>query len=92
MSDGTTVDPAIRWACDGLHAIGVATVEVRQVGAGVRAARREVEAVPLPLAAMCDWGDCVAQADYIRWSGTLGWLPVCGEHRAGVERRNQASS
>ena len=77
----TTVDPTIAAACERLRADHVATVEIRQVGAGVSAARREVEALKLPLALTCDWGDCDEQADYIRWSGTEGWLPVCEEHR-----------
>jgi hypothetical protein len=84
----TTVDPAIAAACDELHAAHVGTVEIRQVGAGVAAARREVEAIKLPLALTCDWGDCDEQSDYIRWSGTLGWLPVCEAHRASPKEKS----
>jgi len=73
-------------ACETLRAANVATIEIRQVGAGVAAARNEVEAVKLPLAATCDWGGCDEQADYLRWSGIEGWLPVCHEHRGAWGR------
>jgi hypothetical protein len=78
------MDSAVERAAERLRAAHVATVEIRQVFAGVRSAREEIQWVKLPLAVTCDWGDCDEQADYLRHSYDLGydgWLPVCERHR-----------